>query len=247
MGWQCTHSKFATSGSGWWSRYVCCHPEGPQQALETGQQESWCSKGNSEFCIWGRATSCVKICWGLTRLKADWQKNIFLRTQNWIHTSNAPLPQGRWALSLPASGRVLPAGQERWSFSAQHWWKIPDVLGLILGPLVQEKQTYWCTSSKESQLWWSDWSPVVQKLLFFDFFFYFVPVFPFVVLLTVAWKHIQISNNLSNRTWMKSDQEQAGYLISSTFHGIWGGKRGSNKAVTYHIKQSSAFELFPFY
>lgn len=124
----------------------------PSRGTSTGlrngpRRKSWCStKGNAKPCSWGRTASCAKICWGLTRLKVDWQKNIFLRTSNWTHTSNAPLHQRRWTTSWAALGTVLPAGQERWSFSAQHWWKASDVLSLVLSSPVQEKQTHWCMS-----------------------------------------------------------------------------------------------------
>lgn len=50
--------------SGWLTKGLCCHAEGPWQAEEMGWQE--CQEvqyRETKLCTWGRRASCINTCW----------------------------------------------------------------------------------------------------------------------------------------------------------------------------------------
>lgn len=107
---------------------------------------SWSSTRRVKSCTWGE-TQGTRTCWGPARCKAALQERTLESwwTPSSAWTSTPPPPQRYLMVFLATSGKVWPAGQERWSLpSTEHWWDHTwrIVSSTVLEPPAQERHRH---------------------------------------------------------------------------------------------------------
>lgn len=150
----------------------------PSRGTSTGWRNgptgnSWSStRGNAEPCSWRWTTPCTRLCWGLTRWKAALQKNILISLED----SKLNTHQ-HYALAAKMVNSFLGCIRKTFASKSREMILLCPALvrniwcaGSSPGLPVQEPCTYWCKSSKEPSRCWRNCSPVVWKLVFFDFY-----------------------------------------------------------------------------
>lgn len=118
--------------------------------------KSWSStKGKAKSWLLEGITSGTSAQWRAVERKAAlWKRTLgSWWTRSWPWATNAPSQQKKKVNSILAVlGRVLPAGQKRWSFPSQCWWDhiwSPKTI-LAIRPLhrkhhTTETQNSWCS------------------------------------------------------------------------------------------------------
>lgn len=140
--------------SGWYTRRSCCHPEGPQQVREVGQQKLIEShEENCRALPLERNSPRHQAVLGAAQLESSLaEKGLgVLVGTNWTWASNVPLLQRRLMASWAALGKALPTGQASLYSALER----PHLEHLSSASLLStgETWTYWRDSNEVPQRW----------------------------------------------------------------------------------------------
>jgi len=149
-----------TETSGWYTRGSCCHPEGPQQAAETGWLEPHSvQQGEMQTPIPGVEKTHGPICAGPRPAgKHLCGKRLGILVDIKLKKSQAVSKKADGILGC--IWQSIAADQGRWSFPCiQHWWSHTWSTVSSSGLLgTSEVWAYWRESRGGPQRWWRDWS-----------------------------------------------------------------------------------------